>query len=88
MSSKKSIESFQEYVWSFYGQGELYGDFFDNNLTREELYRAVAIRLNMNQEKLSFAGDTLDREIVRDIMLYNRGKHTGLEYDLKKLGVV
>lgn len=79
-TNKKTLE-FIEYVWSFYAPNDLYGSFFDNTLTKDEVVKAVEMR-KKNTDKLSFDGDSMDREIVRDIMFYNRGKKKGLEYDI------
>ncbi len=76
-----SIQEFTEYVWKFYAPNEMYGEFFENNLTKEELAKAIKTRIK--NAELEFYGDSIDREIVRDIMLRNRGV-TGLEYDLSK----
>jgi hypothetical protein len=65
------VMNFTEYCWSFYGPNEIHGDFFDNNLTRDELDEAIKER----QAQPDFDGfdGTFDREIVRDIMLVRRG---------------
>tara|TARA_R100001530_G_scaffold680_2_gene1154 strand:- start:1115 stop:1429 length:315 start_codon:yes stop_codon:yes gene_type:complete len=66
--NKEDMKNFKDYIWSFYGKDKgIYKDFFDNNLTMEEVERAIEIRLS--EIKLKFDGDTIDREIVRDIML-------------------
>lgn len=82
MARSNKKQEFIDYVWSFYAPNDLYGDFFENTLTKEEIVKALKIRLA--NKKLAFDGDSMDREIVRDIMFYNRGKTTGLEYDMKK----
>jgi hypothetical protein len=73
-----SEKSFEDYCFKFYGPNEMYGNFFDNTLTREEL--RLAIQLRLSNRKLEFAGDSFDREIVRDILLAVRGEKT--EYDV------
>jgi hypothetical protein len=79
--NKKQIEDFKKYVWSFYGEDQgLYRDFFDNNLTMEEIERAVEIRLS--NVKLDFDGDSLDREIVRDIIFKMRDPNANTEHKL------
>ncbi len=82
MASSKKQQEFIDYVWSFYApDSELYGDFFDKTLTKEEIKKALKMRLT--NKKLAFDGDSFDREIVRDIMFYNRGKKDGLEHNIK-----
>lgn len=61
---------FKEYVLSFYGPGEIYGDVFDHNLREEEVTRAILQRLD--NKEVPFDADSVDRELVRDIMLKNR----------------
>ena len=79
---KKEIENFKKYVWSFYGEDQgLYRDFFDNNLTMEEIEKAIEIRLS--NMKLDFDGDSLDREIVRDIIFKMRDKNAKTEHIFK-----
>ena len=64
---KNKLENFKEYFWYFYGKNVgIYKDFFNNNLTIRELDRALKIRLS--DTKLEFVGDSIDREIVRDII--------------------
>lgn len=72
---------FFDYVWSFYGPMQIYGDFFDNNLTADELHNAIKIRKQYKGFK--FHSDSIDREMVRDIIFFLRGKKTDLEYDVK-----
>lgn len=89
MKDSKKIKEFKEYVWSFYQPNEMYGEFFEHNLTKEELDKAVKQRTSAKVKKnFPFEGDSIDREIVRDIMFHNRGKTEGLEYNLKKLGAI
>ena len=71
--SKSPLDEFVDYCWQFYAPGEIYGDYFDNNLTKEELVKACKVR--MKDTKNWGDGDTFDREAVRDIMLKKRGKH-------------
>lgn len=63
---------FIEYCWSFYGPGQVHGDFFDNALTRKELEAATEEYMLTNTA--DFAADSFDREHIRDIMLVNRNK--------------
>ena len=79
---KKEIENFKKYVWSFYGEDQgLYRDFFDNNLTMEEIEKAIEIRLS--NMKLAFDGDSIDREIVRDIIFKMRDPKAQTEHEFK-----
>ena len=79
---KKEIENFKKYVWSFYGEDQgLYRDFFDNNLTMEEIEKAIEIRLS--NMKLDFDGDSLDREIIRDIIFKMRDPKARTEHEFK-----
>ena len=76
---KKEIENFKKYVWSFYGRGEgIYKDFFGNNLKMKEVERAIQIRLS--NMKLEFDGDSIDREIVRDIIFKLRNPQAKTEH--------
>ena len=75
-------KNFKDYFWSFYGKDVgIYKDFFDNNLTIRELDRAMEIRLS--NMKLEFDGDSIDREIVRDIIFKMRDKSAKTEHILK-----
>jgi len=81
-TNKKEIENFKKYVWSFYGEDQgLYRDFFDNNLTMEEIEKAIEIRLS--NMKLAFDGDSIDREIVRDIIYKMRDPKAQTEHEFK-----
>jgi hypothetical protein len=80
------IENFKDYIWSFYGKDKgIYKDFFDNNLTMKEVEKAIKIRLS--KIKLKFDGDTIDREIVRDIMLKLRNPKTDTEHKFINLEI-
>jgi hypothetical protein len=75
-------KNFKDYFWSFYGKDVgIYKDFFDNNLTIRELDRAMEIRLS--NMKLEFDGDSIDREIVRDIIFKMRDKNAKTEHIFK-----
>ncbi len=63
-------KEFVDYVWSFYGPGQIYGDYFKNALTKTELKRAI--KEHLANPPFPFDGDSVDREYVRDIMLKNR----------------
>ena len=77
-TNKQKIEDFKKYVWSFYGRGEgIYKDFFGNNLKMQEVERAIEIRLS--NIKIAFDGDSIDREIVRDIIYKMRDPNANTE---------
>ena len=81
-TNKKEIEDFKKYVWSFYGRGEgIYKDFFDDNLKIEEVEKAIEIRLS--NMKLEFDGDSVDREIIRDIIFKMRDPQAKTEHEFK-----
>jgi len=78
----EKIENFKNYVWSFYGKDQgIYKDFFNNNLTMKEVEKAVKIRIS--KMKLNFDGDSIDREIVRDIIFKMRDPKAKTEHILK-----
>jgi len=78
----EKIENFKNYVWSFYGKDQgIYKDFFNNTLTMKEVEKAVKIRIS--KMKLNFDGDSIDREIVRDIIFKIRDPKAKTEHILK-----
>lgn len=62
------VREFVDYVLGFYGPNELY----DMKATQREVLEALATLLLM--PNIEFAGDSVDRERVRDIILESRGK--------------
>jgi len=63
-------QDFINYVWSFYGPGEIYGYFFNHKLTYEEVAAAAKKRMEDSQKMYGgFDGDSEDREAARDMML-------------------
>jgi len=67
--------TFEEYVYDFYGQGDesLYGEEFfpsTGGVTMAEIRLATKIR--KYNTALPFDGDSIDREIVRDILVNSR----------------
>jgi len=58
-----NMQEFVNYVLSFYGPGEIY----DFNFSENEVKKAV--RIHLLDEKVEFEGDSVDREMVRDIVL-------------------
>lgn len=63
------MQSFVDYVMSFYGKGGIY----DMGATEEEVKIALNIRMKLRQD-IEFDGDSFDREIVRDIILAMKEK--------------
>tara|TARA_R100000963_G_C4534160_1_gene34222 strand:+ start:166 stop:459 length:294 start_codon:yes stop_codon:yes gene_type:complete len=79
MKTNEHTKNFKNYFWSFYGpEVGIYKDFFNNNLTIKELDRALKIRLS--NMKLEFDGDSIDREIVRDIIFKLRDPKSKTEH--------
>jgi hypothetical protein len=60
---------FLDYCLSFYGEGGMY----ECGLTPEDLTKAILIRKTFNFAT-EFEGDSIDREMVRDIALIAKGK--------------
>ena len=59
---------FVDYVESFYGADGIYNLGF--NVTRENVWNATSVHLmRLTAEGSAFEGDTVDREMVRDIMI-------------------
>lgn len=64
MTHPQMITNFVNYVFDFYGKGGIY----DFGATRKEIREALTIRLNTRADT-PFEGDSVDREMVRDILL-------------------
>lgn len=62
-----SGEKFVDYVFSFYGAGGLY----DMGATKEQIREATKVRLE--NKDCPFDGDSVDRELVRDILIEKFG---------------
>jgi len=58
-----NMQEFIDYVLMFYGPGEI----DDLNFSEDEVKKAV--RIHILDGKVEFAGDSVDREMVRDIVL-------------------
>lgn len=58
-----NMQDFINYVLQFYGVGGLYNYMF----TKEEVEQAIKIRIETND--MPFDADSVDRELVRDIVL-------------------
>lgn len=63
----RDTAGFYEYCHSFYGPAKIYGDFFHHKLTVRTLKAAIAKRIT--DTSIPFEGDSVDREMVRDIAL-------------------
>ena len=67
---KDLYPEFTDYVFSFYGENGIY----DMGATRQQIIRATHARLNsLENVKLTFDQDTVDREIVRDFLIKKFG---------------
>jgi hypothetical protein len=75
LPTENDVRQFQEYVFSFYGKDGTYSKFFGKGATTEEVLRATNQYLTFcaKNPKMWGKGDSVDREIVRDIMQYHRG---------------
>ena len=63
---KDLYPDFTDYVFSFYGKDGIY----DMGATKEQIKKATYARLNsLKYVKTPFDQDTVDREIVRDILI-------------------
>jgi glutamate synthase domain-containing protein 1 len=80
----KKIEWFYNYCLDFYGVGGIY----DMGATKDEIVNATTLRLLSLTErtKVPFDGDTVDRELVRDIMLELRDGAIDVEWITETLG--
>ncbi|MDA8752517.1 hypothetical protein N9M52_00790 [bacterium] len=66
-----SPEVFVDYMMSFYSNrpDSVYPEL---DFDEDEVYKALATRLTRKKYELPFEGDSVDREIVRDIVLEDR----------------
>tara|TARA_R100001594_G_scaffold13174_1_gene28586 strand:- start:266 stop:508 length:243 start_codon:yes stop_codon:yes gene_type:complete len=72
---------FFNYCWEFYGPNQLYGkEFFNNTLTKKELEKAIAVRSRIQKFNYKLCFDSMDRELVRDIMLILRNPNETTEH--------
>jgi len=68
MVKPSELCEFVDYVESFYGDDGIYDLGF--KVTREHIWNATSVYLmRLTAERETFEGDTVDREIVRDIMI-------------------
>jgi len=73
MVKPSELCEFVDYVESFYGDGGIYDLGF--TVTREGIWNATSIHLmRLTAERSEFEGDTVDREMVRDLMIKAEGK--------------
>lgn len=67
--AQTEVNRFVDYALSFYGPGRVYG----MGATKEEITEALEVRLQRYPDT-PFCGDSLDRELVRDIIMEKREK--------------
>lgn len=67
---KNELERFVKYVGQFYCPGEIYAHYFKEPVSLDDIREATIVLGRFT--KLCF--DTVDRERVRDLMLYKRGQ--------------
>ena len=73
MVKPSELCEFVDYVESFYGDDGIYDLGF--KVTREHIWNATATHLaNLECVPDVFEGDTVDREMVRDLMIKAEGK--------------
>jgi len=80
MIDKTEKDTFVSYCLDYYGDGEIY----DIKATKEEIEKALETRLNdktrilkefsKSLSEIEFDGDSIDREMIRDILLIQRGE--------------
>jgi len=62
---------FVDYMIGFYGPNEIWGNFFNDNLTRDIVEKYVDSFIKKRGH--DFEGDSFDREMYRDILLVRMG---------------
>ena len=72
----KDLEKFHQYVYGFYGKGgdwtDVIDEFKDNKVTMEMIRISTKKYIgSLNCLGREFCGDTLDREGVRDVMVWD-----------------
>jgi len=78
------VSDFKSYVKGFYGNKGLYKEYFPpKGASNDEIDHAIEqyVAFAKSKDGSWGGGDSMDREMVRDIMLYNRGQKKGLEFD-------
>jgi hypothetical protein len=81
--TKDELNNFKSYVKKFYGNDGIYDGFFPpTGASNDEIELAIRMYVSYCKTKDDqwAGGDPFDVEIVRDVMLYNRGHKTNLEY--------
>ena len=77
------VSDFKSYVKGFYGNKGLYKEYFPpKGASNDEIDHAIEqyVAFAKSKDGSWGGGDSLDREMVRDVMLYNRGNKKDLEY--------
>jgi len=73
MVKPSELCEFVDYVESFYGDDGIYDLGF--KVTREHIWNATSVHLmGLTAERGTFEGDTVDREMVRDLIIKAEGK--------------
>ena len=78
-SDKKKLllrNQFVDYVSKFYTSNDLYGSIFNYKLTVKDIEKYVDFFIEKRGD--SFEGDSFDREIFRDFLLFKLG-YSGLD---------
>lgn len=97
----KEVREFEKYVFSYYGKNGIYADLMEEGVpaTTGEVLKAVSQYLAyLSSPKKSLdidwgGGDSIDRELVRDIMIINRNPKASVEHqilikDMKKTPIL
>lgn len=73
MVKPSELCEFVDYVESFYGDDGIYDLGF--KVTREHIWNATSVHLmGLTAERGTFEGDTVDREMVRDLIIKAEAK--------------
>jgi len=87
MTQIKENKKFIDYVFDFYGKGGIYPI---EGVSKVEITKMT--HLLIEKEKIrerhghgTFDGDTFDREIIRDMMYYNRGNYNSAYIGIVRL---
>lgn len=81
--TKIQQEEFKDYLYLFYAPYTQCGHFFKQTLTKTQIDKGIKIfDIYLSKTGRAFYGDTIDRELVRDILLNTEYKvpSTELEY--------
>lgn len=63
-------DEFVDYIFGFYGPNEVWGDFFNYQLTKDIVEKYVD---KFIKKEVNFDGDSFDRELYRDFLLVKLG---------------